>query len=77
MRIVHLIGTAAMLGTVFAVSAGAVRAQASPLEVNELAPGVFVHVGEVAVMMRANAGVLRSMVSSIPQYATLVVYKNC
>jgi quinoprotein relay system zinc metallohydrolase 2 len=62
MRIVHLIGTAAVLGTVLAVSGGEVRAQAPPsLEVQELAPGVFVHVGEVALMTRANAGAVANL----------------
>ena len=48
MRIVHLITAAAIVGTALAVASEGVRAQASPLEVQELAPGVFVHVGAIA-----------------------------
>jgi quinoprotein relay system zinc metallohydrolase 2 len=57
MRIVHLIRVAVFLSTALTVSGGAARAQAPlPLEVQEVAPGVFVHVGEIALMTRANAG---------------------
>jgi quinoprotein relay system zinc metallohydrolase 2 len=62
MRIVHLVGAAAVLGTVLAVSGGVVRAQAPPpLEVQEVAAGVFVHMGEVARMTRANAGAVANV----------------
>jgi len=61
MRIVHLIAAAAILGTALDFSSGTVRAQAPPLEVEEVSPGVFVHVGVIALMTRENAGAIANV----------------
>jgi quinoprotein relay system zinc metallohydrolase 2 len=56
MRIVHLIAAAAIVGIALGSSGGPARSQPLSLEVQEAAPGVFVHVGDIALMTRANTG---------------------
>src|SRR5690348_3521213 len=54
----HVLAIAAVLGTALALAALAVRSE-TPLQsfhVEEVAPGVFFHAGDIALMTRANAG---------------------
>jgi quinoprotein relay system zinc metallohydrolase 2 len=55
MRIVPLTAAATIVGIALGC-AGRVHSQPPPLEVQEAAPGVFVHVGDIALMTRDNAG---------------------
>ena len=61
MRIVHLVLAAAILGIALAASGEAIRSEERPLEIQELSAGVFVHVGEIALMTRANAGAIANL----------------
>jgi quinoprotein relay system zinc metallohydrolase 2 len=73
MRIVHLISAALILGTALGLSSGAVRAQAPPLEVQEVSPGVFVHVGATALMTRENAGAIANLGFIVGKNAVAVI----
>jgi quinoprotein relay system zinc metallohydrolase 2 len=73
MRILHLIPAAAILGIALGLSSGAVRAQAPPLEVQEVSPGVFVHVGVIALMTRENAGAVANVGFVVGNDAVAVV----
>ena len=73
MRIVHLIAAAAILGSALSLSSGAVRAQAPPLEVREVSPAVFVHVGVIALMTRENAGAIANVGFIVGNEAVAVI----
>jgi quinoprotein relay system zinc metallohydrolase 2 len=73
MRIVHLIAAAAILGSALGLSSGTVRAQAPPLEVQEVSPGVFVHVGVIALMTRENAGAIANVGFIVGNEAVAVI----
>jgi quinoprotein relay system zinc metallohydrolase 2 len=73
MRIVHLIAAAAILGSALSLSSGAVRAQAPPLEVQEVSPAVFVHVGVIALMTRENAGAIANVGFIVGNEAVAVI----
>jgi quinoprotein relay system zinc metallohydrolase 2 len=73
MRIVHLIVAAAILGSALGLSSGTVRAQAPPLEVQEVSPGVFVHVGVIALMTRENAGAVANVGFIVGNEAVAVI----
>jgi quinoprotein relay system zinc metallohydrolase 2 len=52
----------AVLGAALGLVTGAVRSQpAPPLDMQEPAPGVFVHVGDIALMTGANAGAIANV----------------
>jgi quinoprotein relay system zinc metallohydrolase 2 len=71
MRIV--IVAAAILGIALGLSSGTVRAQAPPIEVQEVSPGVFVHVGVIALMTRENAGAVANVGFIIGNEAVAVI----
>jgi quinoprotein relay system zinc metallohydrolase 2 len=73
MRIGHLISAAAILGTALGLSSGPVLAQAPPLEVEEVSPGVFVHVGVIALMTRENAGAIANVGFVVGSEAVAVI----
>ena len=73
MRIVHLIAAAGILGTALGLSSGTVRAQAPPLEVQEVSPGVFVHIGVIALMTRENAGAIANIGFVVGNEAVAVI----
>jgi quinoprotein relay system zinc metallohydrolase 2 len=73
MRIVHLILAAAILGIALGLSSGTVRAQAPPLDVQEVSPGVFVHVGVIALMTRENAGAIANLGFIVGSEAVAVI----
>ena len=73
MRIVHRILAAAILGTALGLSSGTVRAQGPPLEVQEVSPGVFVHVGVIALMTRENAGAIANLGFIVGDEAVAVI----
>ena len=73
MRLVHLIAAAAILGTALGLSGGTARAQAPPLEVEEVSPGVFVHVGVIALMTRENAGAVANVGFVVGDEAVAVI----
>jgi quinoprotein relay system zinc metallohydrolase 2 len=73
MWIVHLISAAAILGTALGLSGGPVRAQAPPLEVEEVSPGVCVHVGVIALMTRENAGAIANVGFVVGNEAVAVI----
>jgi quinoprotein relay system zinc metallohydrolase 2 len=73
MRIVHPIAAAAILGSALSLSSGTVRAQAPPLEVQEVSPGVFVHVGVIALMTRENAGAVANVGFIVGNEAVAVI----
>lgn len=54
----HVLRIAAILGAGFCLAAVESRADSlpQPLDVTQVAPGVFVHAGDIALMTRANAG---------------------
>jgi quinoprotein relay system zinc metallohydrolase 2 len=72
MRIVHLMA-AAILGTALGLPSGTVRAQAPPLEIQEVSPGVFVHVGVIALMTRENAGAIANVGFIVGNEAVAVI----
>jgi quinoprotein relay system zinc metallohydrolase 2 len=73
MRIVHLIAAAAILGTALGLSSGTVRAQAPPLAVQEVSPGMFVHIGVIALMTRENAGAIANVGFVVGNEAVAVI----
>ena len=73
MRFVHLVLAAAILGIAPGISGEAVSSDESPLAVQELSPGVFVHVGEIALMTRANAGAVANLGFIIGSEAVAVI----
>jgi len=73
MRLVHLIAAAAIFGTALGPSSGTARAQAPPLEVEEVSPGVFVHVGVIALMTRENAGAVANVGFVVGDEAVAVI----
>jgi quinoprotein relay system zinc metallohydrolase 2 len=73
MRIVHLIPAAAILGIALGLSSGTVRAQAPPLDVQDVSPGVFVHVGVIALMTRENAGAIANLGFIVGSEAVAVI----
>lgn len=72
MRIMHLIAAAAFLGSALGLSSGTVSAQAQ-LEVEEVSPGVFVHVGVIALMTRENAGAVANVGFVVGNEAVAVI----
>jgi quinoprotein relay system zinc metallohydrolase 2 len=52
---------AAILGALLACAGPVQSEQPLPLDVEEPAPGVFVHVGDIALMTRANAGAIANV----------------
>src|SRR5262249_5750153 len=73
MRIVRLIVAAAILGTALGLTSGTVRAQAPPLEMQEVSPGVFVHVGVIELMTRENAGAIANVGFVVGDEAVAVI----
>ena len=73
MRIVHLIAAAAIVGMALGRAGGPANSQALPLEVEEPAPGVFVHVGDIALMTRENAGDIANLGFIVGDEAVAVI----
>jgi quinoprotein relay system zinc metallohydrolase 2 len=63
----------AVVAAVLACATPAVAQQAEPLPVTEVAPGVFVHQGETAVMNPANAGAVANIGFIVGQQAVAVI----
>jgi quinoprotein relay system zinc metallohydrolase 2 len=74
MRVLNpILSAAAILGALL-VCAGAVRSeQLPPLEMQEPAPGVFIHVGDVALMTRENAGAIANIGFIVGDEAVAVI----
>src|SRR5262249_51736565 len=73
MRIVHVVLAAAILGIVPGICGEAVRSDEAALEVQELSPGVYVHVGDIALMTRANAGAVANLGFIVGSEAVAVI----
>jgi quinoprotein relay system zinc metallohydrolase 2 len=73
MRIAHLMAAAAILGTALGASSGMLRAQEPALEVQQVSPGVFVHVGVIALMTRENAGAIANVGFIVGNEAVAVI----
>ena len=60
----YVLPVAAVLGAGLALAASAVRSESllQRFDVQEVAPGVFFHAGDIALMTRANAGAMVNLI---------------
>ena len=72
-RLLRTIVEFALAAIAVTMAAGEVRAQSAALTVSEIAPGVFVHMGEMALMTRANRGAIANLGFVIGEEAVAVI----
>jgi quinoprotein relay system zinc metallohydrolase 2 len=66
-------GLSLFVGLAALIAAGSVRAQDKPLFVTEIATGVFVHAGEIALMTRENEGAIANIGFIVGDSAVAVI----